>query len=157
MAKPTTYSKRDNEKKKQEKRVEKQKKKESRKLNDKPAGFDDMIAYVDENGRISSTPPSERNNDMPAKSNRDQDHSHENTAMEQRKSGNNMTELKGRVEHVNAEKGYGFIKETSQTDKYFFHVSGLLDAIQVGDAVLFDLERGKKGYNAVRIRKQAAD
>ena len=157
MAKPTTYSKRDNEKKKQEKRVEKQKKKESRKLNDKPAGFDDMIAYVDENGRISSTPPSERNNDIVSRPNREHDRSNQNNDSEQRKNGNKLTELKGKVEYVNAEKGYGFIKETAQVDKYFFHVSGLLDAVQVGDAIVYDLERGKKGYSAVRIRKQVAD
>lgn len=157
MAKPTTYSKRDNEKKKQEKRVEKQKKKESRKLNDKPAGFDDMIAYVDENGRISSTPPSERNNDIVSRPNREQERLNQNSDSDQRKNGNKLTELKGKVEYVNAEKGYGFIKETAQVDKYFFHVSGLLDAVQVGDAVVYDLERGKKGYSAVRIRKQIAD
>lgn len=156
MAKPTTYSKRDNEKKKQEKRVEKQKKKETRKLNDKPAGFDDMIAYVDENGRISSTPPS-ANSEKSTKSGFDNDQYSRESKSESQKSNNSMTERKGRVEHVNAEKGYGFIKETSQVDKYFFHVSGLLEAIQVGDSVYFDLERGKKGYNAVRIRKQLAD
>ena len=157
MAKPTTYSKRDNEKKKQEKRVEKQKKKESRKLNDKPAGFDDMIAYVDENGRISSTPPSERNSETPTRPIREYDRSNDNGENDQRKNGNKLTELIGSVEYVTAEKGYGFIKETAQVDKYFFHVSGLLEAVQVGDAVVYDLERGKKGYSAVRIRKHKAD
>ena len=57
MAKSVTYNKRENEKKKQARRVEKQKKKEDRKLLGKANSFDDMIAYVDENGVITSTPP----------------------------------------------------------------------------------------------------
>ena len=157
MAKPTTYNKRDNEKKKQEKRVEKQKKKENRKLNDKPAGFDDMIAYVDENGRITSTPPEVSANDRKLKSASEQTSVVTADNVEAGRSESNTNERKGRVEHVNAEKGYGFIKEAAKTDKFFFHVSGLLEAIQVGDNVVFELERGKKGYNAVRIRKQVAD
>lgn len=40
------------------KREEKQKKKDSKKLSSK-SSFDDMIAYVDENGMITSTPPAE--------------------------------------------------------------------------------------------------
>ena len=57
MAKSVTYNKRENEKKKQARRAEKQKKKEDRKLLGKTNSFDDMIAYVDENGVITSTPP----------------------------------------------------------------------------------------------------
>lgn len=57
MAKSVTYNKRENEKKKQARRAEKQKKKEDRKLLGKANSFDDMIAYVDENGVITSTPP----------------------------------------------------------------------------------------------------
>lgn len=54
-----SYNKRNLEKKKQEKRLKKQKKKEERKLSE-PATFEDMIAYVDENGMITSTPPEQR-------------------------------------------------------------------------------------------------
>ena len=57
MAKSVTYNKRENEKKKQARRAEKQKKKEDRKLLGKANSFDDMIAYVDENGMITSVPP----------------------------------------------------------------------------------------------------
>jgi cold shock CspA family protein len=34
-------------------------------------------------------------------------------------------------------------------------VSNLTESVQVGDLVLFDIERGKKGMNAVKIRKQS--
>ena len=51
MAKPISFTKRDLEKKKQEKRLAKQQKKEERK-NNGTSSFEDMIAYVDENGMI---------------------------------------------------------------------------------------------------------
>ena len=58
MAKSMTVGKRENEKKRLAKREEKLKKKESRKLSG-TSSFDDMIAYVDENGKITSIPPNE--------------------------------------------------------------------------------------------------
>lgn len=57
MAKSYSFSKRELEKKKQKKRIEKQKKKEERKANAGSASFEDMIAYVDEFGMITDTPP----------------------------------------------------------------------------------------------------
>jgi len=59
MAKSMTVGKRENEKKRLAKREEKLKKKESKKLSGKANSFEDMIAYVDENGMITSTPPTE--------------------------------------------------------------------------------------------------
>lgn len=59
MAKPISFTKRDLEKKKQEKRLAKQQKKEERKSNG-TSSFEDMIAYVDENGMITDTPPHHR-------------------------------------------------------------------------------------------------
>ena len=53
MAKPISFTKRDLEKKKQEKRLAKPQKKEERKSNG-TSSFEDMIAYVDENGMITS-------------------------------------------------------------------------------------------------------
>ena len=60
MAKPISFTKRDLEKKKQEKRLAKQQKKEERK-NNGTSSFEDMIAYVDENGMITDTPPISNN------------------------------------------------------------------------------------------------
>ncbi|HCV15241.1 MAG TPA: DNA-binding protein, partial [Rikenellaceae bacterium] len=52
-----TFNKREKEKKRLSKRVEKQQKKEDRKANAPGGGFDDMIAFVDENGMLTNTPP----------------------------------------------------------------------------------------------------
>ena len=56
MAKSQTFGKRENEKKKQAKRFEKQKRREERQAGGS-SSLDDMIAYVDENGNITDTPP----------------------------------------------------------------------------------------------------
>lgn len=57
MAKSMTVGKRENEKKRLAKRGAKLKRKEGRKST--KSSFDDMIAYVDEYGMITSTPPEE--------------------------------------------------------------------------------------------------
>ena len=61
------------------------------------------------------------------------------------------TVMKGRVEFFNTSKGFGFIKDLSGTEKYFFHVNNVMADISENDIVTFDLERGIKGMNAVNI------
>ena len=56
MAKSQTFGKREIEMKKQAKRFEKQKRREERQAGGS-SSLDDMIAYVDENGNITDTPP----------------------------------------------------------------------------------------------------
>jgi cold shock CspA family protein len=138
----STFNKKEIEKKKQQKRKEKQQKREERKNN--PAdSFEDMIAYVDENGVITSTPP-DLTNKRKIKI--------ENIAVSTpRKEDMEDPILDGRVEYFNPDKGYGFIKHTGSTDKYFFHVSSAPASITEGNMVTFELERGQKGMNAVRI------
>jgi len=60
---------------------------------------------------------------------------------------------KGTVKFFNSSKGFGFIIEEESKKEYFVHVSGLLDEIQEGDAVEFDLTEGKKGLNAVKVKR----
>jgi CspA family cold shock protein len=59
---------------------------------------------------------------------------------------------KGTVKFFNESKGFGFIKEENTQKDYFVHSSGLRDVIQENDEVIFDLEMGKKGLNAVNVR-----
>ncbi|MDP4276225.1 MAG: cold shock domain-containing protein [Bacteroidota bacterium] len=143
MAKSMSFNKRELEKKKEQKKQEKLKRKEERKANNGVESFDDMIAYVDENGVITNTPPDpERKTKVEA----------ENIAVSTPKK--EETEdpiLTGRVEHFNQDKGYGFIKDTVSAEKYFFHISNAPANIAEGDMVVFELERGQKGMNAVRI------
>ena len=60
----------------------------------------------------------------------------------------------GLVKFFNNAKGYGFIKEDDSDTEHFVHVTGLIDSITEGDKVEFELIRGEKGMNAVKIIKQ---
>ena len=58
---------------------------------------------------------------------------------------------KGTVKFFNDAKGFGFILEEGTDKEHFVHVSGLIDEINEGDHVEFELEEGKKGLNAVKV------
>lgn len=136
-------NKKESEKKKQSKRQEKQKRKESRKNDGSKKSFDDMIAYVDENGVITDTPPD------PSKSVKVD--SEDILISIPKREDVEILPLVGRVEHYNDDKGYGFIKDLEGIDKYFFHINNAPKAIAEGDKVTFELEKGLKGLNAVNI------
>ena len=53
----------------------------------------------------------------------------------------------------NNDKGFGFIIEQKNQDKFFFHVNGLLQPVVENDIVTFELEPGLKGMNCVRVKK----
>lgn len=142
MAKSMTAGKRENEKKRLAKREEKLKRKEDRKSN--KSSFDDMIAYVDENGMITSTPPEENVK-------KKEINVEEIMISTPKKEDEEPVILRGRVEFFNEARGFGFIKELSGVEKYFFHVNNVVTEIREGDIVTFDLERGQKGMNAVNI------
>ena len=58
----------------------------------------------------------------------------------------------GTVKFFNDSKGFGFIKETESSKEYFVHSNGLKESIRENDEVIFDLEEGKKGLNAVNVK-----
>ncbi len=58
----------------------------------------------------------------------------------------------GTVKFFNESKGFGFIIEEGSQNDYFVHISGLIDEIQEGDNVEFELKEGKKGLNAVNVK-----
>jgi CspA family cold shock protein len=60
--------------------------------------------------------------------------------------------MKGKVKFINEEKGFGFIKPSGSSEDVFVHSSGLIDEICENDRVEFDVEKGKKGMNAVNVR-----
>ena len=63
------------------------------------------------------------------------------------------TKTKGTVKFFNGEKGFGFIKHDDSNKETFVHASGLIDQVTEGDKVEFDLQEGKKGMNAVNVKK----
>ncbi len=142
MARP----KKEKDKARLKKRQDKEQKREDRKTNP-GGGLDSMMAYVDENGRITDTPP---NPTLKKK-----EISLDSIEIGVRKREDDETPLirKGRVEFFNDAKGFGFIKEIDTQEKYFVHANGLLQEIKENDTVTFELERGMKGMNAVQVKK----
>ena len=59
----------------------------------------------------------------------------------------------GKVKFFNESRGFGFIKDSESENEYFVHVSGLVDNIQEDDEVKFELKEGRKGLNAVNVKR----
>ena len=58
---------------------------------------------------------------------------------------------KGTIKFFNDSKGYGFITGEEGQD-FFVHVSGLEDEVRENDKVVFEVQQGQKGPNAVNVR-----
>ena len=144
MARPNSFNKKEVEKRKDQKRKEKNKRKEERKTTTGGKSFDDMIAYVDENGNITNTKPDANIK----KTEIDVD---QILISAPKREEEVLSVQNGRVEYFNDEKGYGFIKDLGSVNKYFFHISNAPNGIKIGDMVCFELEKSPKGNNAVNI------
>ncbi|MBL7922188.1 MAG: cold shock domain-containing protein [Bacteroidia bacterium] len=57
----------------------------------------------------------------------------------------------GVVKFFNEAKGFGFIKEDGGQE-IFVHASGLKEDIRENDNVVFEVQEGKKGLNAVNVK-----
>jgi len=145
----TTFAKKEKEKKRIAKRIEKQEKKELRKADSKKGkSLEDMIAYVDENGNISSTPPdlskveAIRAEDIPV-------HGVKGVFKEV------SSTRKGKITYFNEEKGYGFINDLKSQQRVFVHVNNLLEPdLRENAEVLFEIEASPKGASAINVRSK---
>lgn len=59
----------------------------------------------------------------------------------------------GIIKFFNETKGYGFVKEDVNQKEYFVHATGLIDKVKQNEKVTFELKEGKKGINAVNVKK----
>jgi len=144
-----TYSKSEKEKKRLKKREEKQKKKEARKLAAKENGGGIQFAYVDHNGHLTDTPP-----DPSKKIQVDAESIVLGIPKKEEGDKEPFDPVRnGTVSFFDTSKGFGFIIDAVNDEKYFTHVSGLIDEIAENDQVSFELEKGMKGMNAVRVKK----
>ena len=138
------------EKKKQQKKKEKEARKAARKEQESGGGLDAMMAYVDENGVISDTPPDPTKKRKEIKA--------ENIQLGYKKEDVDEADLihEGKVTFFNNDKGYGFIKDKDSQDSYFVHINNCKDPIDEGDKVSYELEPGQKGMAAVKVKKITA-
>jgi cold shock CspA family protein len=141
-----TYNKKDKEKKRLKKRLDKQKKQADRKANSPGGGLENMIAYVDENGNITDTPPNPANR-------KKIDADSIELGVPKRDAVEINPIRTGRVDFFDSSRGFGFIKEIDTQERFFVHVNNLTEEIKEGDMVTFEIERGLKGMNAVGVKK----
>lgn len=59
----------------------------------------------------------------------------------------------GTVKFYNEAKGFGFIVDDESQSEVFVHATGLVDQVNQNDKVTYDLKDGKKGPNAVNVKK----
>lgn len=142
-----TFSKKEREKKKLKKQQDKKERSDDRKTNAvKGPGLSDMMAYVDENGNLTSVPqePGNRKTIL-AEDIRIGTPKQEEVEVE--------TVRKGTVIFFNESKGFGFIKDTQTQESVFVHVNSASFAIKENDKVTFEVEPGQKGPTAVKVVK----
>ena len=141
-----TFNKKEKEKKRLKKRQDKQAKKEERQANSAGGGLDNMIAYVDEFGNIVDTPPD------PSQKKKVKAESIE-IGVPKKEAQEYNPVRNGRVEFFNESKGFGFIIDMETNEKFFVHANGLIDEIAENNLVTFELEKGLKGMNCVKVKK----
>ena len=142
-----TWNKKDREKKKQQERKEKAERKQERKENSQKGGsLDSMLAYLDENGNLSSKPPD------PRKKITINVEDIEIGVPKQQPVNPEDLIRKGIVTFFNDSKGYGFIKDLETQDSIFVHINSLTEAIKENNKVTFEVEMGPKGANATNVK-----
>lgn len=142
-----TWNKKEKEKKRLKKKEDKALKKEDRKSTSSSSDLNSMMAYVDEFGNITDTPPD------PSKKKKliDVD-SIQLGAAKREDIANEDPTKRGTVTFFDASKGYGFIKAKDSQDSYFTHINRHIDEIKEGNTVTFTLEMGQKGPVAVDVK-----
>ena len=141
-----TFNKREVRNKKEKKRKKKEEKRAQRKGDGKKGNFDEMIAYVDEFGMISSSPPDPDKKTVVAAEDIELDMT--------RKEGENGPAYvrKGVLTYLNDSKGYGFIRDNESRQSVFVHVSNILEPVKENDIVVFELGKGPKGPSAMKVK-----
>jgi cold shock CspA family protein len=141
-----TFNKKEKEKKRLKKRQDKLVKKDERRASSEGGSLESMMAYVDEHGNLSDTPPDPTKKKKVIASNIE-------IGIPKRDDEPQESGRQGKVTYFNDSKGYGFIKDLMTQENVFVHVNGLTEQIQENDMVTFEVERGLKGMNAVRVKK----
>lgn len=142
-----SWNKKERLKKKQQIKKEKEEKKQERKENARNGNdLASMLAYIDENGNLSSVPP-----DL-AKKAEIKLEDIEIGVPKQTYDNNNETERKGVITFFNNTKGYGFIKDIKTGESIFVHSSGLTEPVKENNKVTFQTEQGIKGLSAINVK-----
>ena len=141
-----TFGKKEVRTRKEKKRKEKAQKRALKKTEGKKTSFDDMIAYVDEFGMISSTPPD------PGKKTIVDAGTIELTSTRNKPESAPDFMRKGVITFFNSSKGFGFIRDLDSSQRVFFHANNLLEPVVENNLVTFELGKGPKGLTALKVK-----
>ena len=140
------WSKRDREKKKQQARKEKEERKRERKENARDGNdLSEMIAYLDENGNLTSTPP-----DPSKRREISVDEIQIGVPKMEDRNPEDLYE-EGVITFFNDEKGFGFIRHSQTKQSIFVHSKQLAGPVQLNDKVRFMIGKGQKGPEAMEV------
>ena len=121
---------------------------EQRKANaTKGKSLDDMMAYIDENGNISSTPPDPKKKKVFAVE------EIEIGVPKEVEADPADAIRQGTVSFFNEEKGFGFIKDGKTGERIFVHANQLKEQIAENDEVTYEVEMGFKGPSALDVKR----
>ena len=143
-----SYQKKEVQSRKAKKRKDKEKKRVEKKEKGEKTGLDDMIAYVDENGMITSTSPDPNKRKQIAAEDIEirippKDPSEKQDVIRE-----------GTLTSFFESRGFGFISDAISKERIFVHANNMIDDISEGNAVSFEIENGHKGPVAVRVKKR---
>jgi len=142
-----SWNKKEREKQKLKERQEKLEKKQERKENAKKGkSLEEMMAYVDENGYISNTPP-DPSKKKEIKVEDIQIGVPKNLPVDPR----DLIRT-GTVTYFNDSKGYGFIQDERNQERVFVHINSCQDPIKEQSKVTFEIEMGPKGASAINVK-----
>ncbi|MBO6515299.1 MAG: cold shock domain-containing protein [Bacteroidia bacterium] len=139
-----TFGKKEVRDKKAKKKREKEAKRQAKREQGKKS-LDDMIAYVDEHGNFTSTPPDPAEREEVDLESIQIDVSRQEDVEED-------PIRTGTVTFFNHDKGYGFIKDANSRESYFVHINNVEGGVlNENNRVKFEIEPGLKGPTAVRV------
>ncbi len=140
-----TFNKKEKEKARLKKRQDKEEKKEERKAYARNGNsLDEMLAYVDENGNLTSSPPDPKKQLVIRAEDIQINIKHEAIVEDN-------SPKTGVVTMFNNSKGFGFIKDSLTGDSVFVHMNALNTQVREGDKVTFEVEKTFKGKNAINV------
>jgi cold shock CspA family protein len=140
-----TFNKKEVRKKQEKRRKDKELKRAKKKSEGGKSTFDNMIAYVDEFGKISSTPPDPGRITVI-----------DPTTIELKITANSPEtesnyKRKGVVTAFFESKGYGFIRDLVSSQSVFVHRDNLLEPVHENNVVSYEIGRGPKGPTALKV------
>jgi cold shock CspA family protein len=140
-----TFGKKEVKKRKEKKRKEKEQKRAKKKSEGKSNSFEDMIAYVDEFGMITSTPPDPDKKTVIVA---------ENIELKITKNTPNNGPgflRKGIITFFNESRGFGFIRDLESNQRVFFHANNILEPVKENNVVVFETDKNARGDTAIKV------